>query len=323
MNSKSILTRKTMGLDHRVWRVMILALILSSGLLGYKLMDHPKCKPVNFKIKAISGNDSVFYTDEILSFNALSSAENITWDFGDNTSIQEGEFVTHRFETEGKYYIKTTMNSGCDSIQPITIKRALSDSNNNKEVIEGHNNTFVGSNENFICLQTADNYEWNISEHPEYASRSGPSTTYKFLQPGDFIIELTLNKDRLKKFTKSVHVEDIAKPVSKPDKIGPLIPKDMKPLPKIVLSDATFKEYIGKVVSGDYTASDFNNYLCNGAATPATVNGDKETFGQACEELTGKRKHQHILWKRTIKIKSAHLNRGADNCVTSVEINYH
>jgi hypothetical protein len=312
-----------MGLDNRVWRVMILVLILTSGLLGYKLLDRPKCVPVDFKIKTLSENDSTYYTDEILSFAVSNPAENITWDFNDNTGTQEGTFVTHRFKTEGKYYIKLTVNSGCESIHLITVKKAIPDDiGNGKEFIGGHDNTFVGVSETFTSLQHADSYEWNILDHPEYGSHTGLTTNYKFLQPGDYTIELVLNKSRLKKYRKTITVGGSSKPS------GPktLIPTTLKPLPSILISDATFKEYIEKVVAGTYTVKDFDNYLCTDAATPTVLNGDtknQETFGQVCEELAGKKKRKNMFKKRLIRISSVRLQRDADNCVTLIEINTH
>ena len=66
MNSNRILTRKTFGLDHRVWRVMIVLFVLATGLYSYKLIDKPKCTQVDFKIKTID-NDSVYFN----KFNAI------------------------------------------------------------------------------------------------------------------------------------------------------------------------------------------------------------------------------------------------------------
>lgn len=312
-----------MGLDYRIWRVMILAFILAAGLMGYKLMDRQKCKPVNFVIKTASINDSVYYTDELLAFTALSNEKDITWDFNDKTAIEQGPLVTHRFKTEGKYYIKVTEKSGCDSVYQITIKKSIVDTVDNvKEKIKGTDRTFVKADEIFTCLVNATHYEWNIAGHPEFASRNGAATTYKFLQPGNYTIELTLNHDLLKKYRKIVKVIDVG--IIPPP---PPPPPTLLCAPKTIISDETFKGFIEKVVIGEYAASDFNDYLGYGGAIPVIINGDKKKpkdFTATCKYLNGKRVKQDPLavWKRLIKIKSVITNRDKNKCILSIEINY-
>jgi PKD domain len=332
MNSERILTRKTLGLDHRVWRVMIVLFVLSIGLYSYTLIDTPKCTPVDFKIKTID-NDSVFSTDEILSFSSLRFEKNITWDFGDNSPAGTGTFVTHRFAVEGKYYIKVTVNADCQFTKPITVRKAIVENINTKDQIDGHPSTFVGTGENYTTLAKAETYEWSIENHPEYGVLNGQSVSYNFMSPGDFTIKLTLDKDRFKIYRKSVTVVENEKP--KPvEKIEKLIDyeklakldKDNPPKEKMGISELTFADYLEKVIAGQYFAKDFNDYLCLEGRTPVIINGksDKQvTFEQACAELNGKRKNKFLgLGKKSVHIKTVRLNRGNDNCVTMIEIKY-
>jgi PKD domain len=331
MNSERILTRKTLGLDHRVWRVMILLLVLSVGLFGYTLIDTKKCIPVDFKIKTID-NDSVYYTDEILSFSTLRFEKNITWDFNDNSPTGTGTFITHRFATEGKYFIKVTVNSDCQFVKPITVRKAIVESlTNTKEQIDGHPSTFVGAGETYTSLLSAETYEWNIENHPEYGLLNGQSVNYKFLSPGDFTIKLTLNKDRFKIYRKSVTVVENEKPkqVEKIDKLidyDKLAKMDKEKSVKTSISELTFKEYLGKVVDGQFFAKDFNDYLCSEGKTPTILNSKADrqvTFEQACAELNGKRRSKFMgLGKKAIHIKSVRLNKDKDNCITLIEIKY-
>jgi hypothetical protein len=331
MNSQRILTRKTLGLDHRVWRVMVVLFVLSIGLYSYTLIDKPKCTPVDFKIKTID-NDSVFSTDEILSFSSLRFEKNITWDFGDNSPMGTGTFITHRFATEGKYFIKVTVNSDCQFIKPITVRKAVVESLiSDKEQIDGHPSTFVGAGESYTSLLSAKTYEWSVENHPEYGLLNGQSVTYRFLSPGDFTIKLVLDKDRFKIYRKSVTVVENEKP--KPvEKIDKLIDYDKlakldkdKPV-KNAISELTFKEYLGKVIAGEFFAKDFYDYLCTEGKTPVIFNGksDKQvTFEQACAELNGKRKSKFFgLRKKAIHIKSVRLNKDKENCITLIEIKY-
>jgi PKD domain len=330
MNSERILTRKTLGLDHRVWRVMILLIVLSTGLYSYTLIDTPKCTEVDFKIKTID-NDSVYYTDEILSFSTLRFEKNITWDFGDNSPAGTGTFITHRFATEGKYFIKVTVNSDCPFTRPITVRKAVVETLDSKEQIDGHNSTFVGASESFTTLAKANTYEWIVENHPEYALLNGQSVNYKFMSPGDFTIKLTLDKDRFKIYRKSVTVveNEKPKPVEKIDKLidyDKLAKLDKETSVKTAISELTFKEYLGKVVTGDFFAKDFNDYLCMEGRTPTIINGkaDKQvSFEQACAALNGKKKSKFLgLGKKAIHIKSVRLNKGKDNCISLIEIRY-
>lgn len=330
MNSERILTRKTLGLDHRVWRTMIVLFVLSIGLYSYTLLDKPKCTPVDFKIKTID-NDSVYSTDEILSFSSLRFEKNITWDFGDNSPAGTGTFVTHRFATEGKYFIKVTVNSDCQFIKPITVRKAIVENINTKEQIDGHPSTFVGTGESYTSLITAGTYEWSVENHPEYGVLNGQSVNYKFTASGDYTIKLTLDKDRFKIYRKSVTVveNEKPKPVEKIDKLidyDKLDKLDKETSVKTSISEKTFSEYLGKVVDGKFFAKDFNDYLCIEGKTPTIINGkaDKQvSFEQACAELNGKRKSKFLgMGKKAIHIKSVRLNKNKDNCITLIEIKY-
>ena len=330
MNSERILTRKTFGLDHRVWRAMIVLFVLATGLYSYKLIDKPKCTQVDFKIKTID-NDSVYYTDEILSFSTLRFEKNITWNFGDNSPLGTGTFITHRFAKEGKYFIKVTVNSDCGFTRPITVRKAVVEALDTQEQIDGHNSTFVGANESFTTLAKANTYEWIVENHPEYPTLNGPSVTYKFMSPGDFTVKLTLDKDRFKIYTKSVTVveNEKPKPVEKIDKLidyDKLAKLDNEISGKASITELTFSEYLGKVISGKFFAKDFNDYLCMEGKTPVIFNrkADKQvSFEQACAELNGKRKSKLFgLRKKTIHIKNVRLNRDKNKCITLIEIVY-
>lgn len=333
MNSERILTRKTLGLDHRVWRVMIVLFVLSIGLFSYTLIDKPTCTPVDFKIKTID-NDSVYSTDEILSFSSLRFEKNITWDFGDNSPIGSGTFLTHRFATEGKYFIKVTVNSDCQFIKPITVRKAVVASLiSDKEQIDGHPSTFVGAGESYTSLLSAKSYEWSVENHPEYGLLNGQSATYRFLSPGEFTIQLTLDKDRLKIYRKSVTVveNEKPKPVEKIDKLIDYdklakLDKDNPAKVKMGISELTFAEYLEKVISGKSFAKDFDGYLCSEGKTPTIINGQSNqqvTFEQACAELNGKHRSKFFgLRKKAVHIKSVRLNRNKDNCITLIEIKY-
>ncbi|MCW3092345.1 MAG: hypothetical protein JWP81_3414 [Ferruginibacter sp.] len=344
-----------MGLDSRVWWFMIGMIILSTGLLSYRLMDHETCAPLQVTIKTIiHHNDGAYLTDEIISFNALGDEKTLTWDFDDNTPKQEGKYVTHRFSEERKYNVKITNASGCETFQPVLVKKAPRtqieiDSDNGEEKISGHTTTLVGAEEKFFALVKADSYEWNVLQHPKYLPRKGDSTKYVFSEPGDYTIELTLNNDRSKKFRKMIHVDDIPRPKSGvTENIVPLIPpgqrnirktdaeqQKIEPLvekqentvvapPKVepvkrktmFISDETFTSFLQSVLEGQKDITDFNQYLFFEGATKVQVNGEKDfkTFTWLYQEFKGKGKK--------IKLKTVQLLRDENENVFNIKIDY-
>ena len=104
---------------------MIIVIILSLGLLSYKLIDKKKCTPFSFRIKHISLIDSIYYTGEPVTFTASLNDPDILWNLGDNTQEQEGSMVTHKFLKEGTYIITASLNGGCANEQKITVLNPL------------------------------------------------------------------------------------------------------------------------------------------------------------------------------------------------------
>ncbi|MEO6818177.1 MAG: PKD domain-containing protein [Ginsengibacter sp.] len=239
MNANRIYTRKLLGLDNRVWIFMIAIIILAIGLLSYTLADRKECVTFTFNIKAITNHaGNIFYTDETLSFSASEKTQNIQWDFGDNTSSQTGQNVTHRFTKEGKYFITATIFKGCETIKEITVKAPLAapiiiDSTNVDigEKIIGHLTTFSGTNEVYVCAAIGNTYDWVIVNRPAIKPESlGSTANFKFPNAGKYTIQVTVDNDRNKRYFKDIVVQDVAAPTSTaPEKITRLIPLPQAP----------------------------------------------------------------------------------------------
>ena len=332
MTTNRILTRQIMRLDYRIWRVLLVLVILSSGILGYRLVNVHKCKPVSFSIKSITApSDSVFTTGDNLNFVARSDEKTISWDFGDHSPVETGQYVTHQFQMEGIYYVIAFSGSTCDQAKKIIIKPLGEMQHNIDSVTKGGEIigpaiTITGKEVMFSCMVSAGTYEWSVPNYPKML-RTGPSVKYQFPIPGTYTVQVTLDNNREKRYTREITVEAPPKStpeVQVPQHIVPLIPPGIQ-VPaskKIIINDAIFLGYMEKVVNKEMKAEDFSDYLCN-SDTKALVNGKLTSFNGMCDELSGKKRKRLIFGKTKIKIISAIMRRDGNGCVTLVEVQYH
>ena len=375
MNANRIYTRKILGLDNMVWMFMILIIIMAIGLLSYRLVDRKECIPFTFNIKAPTMHtDGIFYTDETLSFSASLNTQNIQWDFGDNSRSEAGQYVSHRFTKEGKYFVTASTVPGCETIQEINVKAPLSaplafDSTtvDAGEKIIGHTTTFTGTTEVFVCSEIGTSYDWAIVNRPSITPKSlGSTASFLFPNAGNYTVQVTVDNDRNKRYFKDITVENVASPRNEaPQNIPRLIPlpkaapqssqpsENNRPAPKpapsapaekqpaapvaetpaskppekkiIRLGNATFKQYLEKVMENEMNVSDFDRYLCGGGSTKVIVNGDKkniQTFTSLCETLSEGKIKKAIIFKKKIKLESVKLHRDNEGCITLIDVNY-
>ena len=349
MNSNSIFSKRWMGLDKGVGITMITLMILSAGLLSYRLANNEECKPVSFTIKSMDSRGVIFTAGELISFNAGSNDPEISWNFGDNSPMTKGGYVTHKYDAGGNYNITAYNNGGCESNKLITIKKPLPNASTTAgnttitgEEIVGPSATTAGTEALFSCMVNASNYDWSIVNYPKL-TRNGIAAKFSFPHAGKFTVQVTLDNDRSKRYTKEVLVEEaaIVKSTVPNQKPVPLIPADLAVLPmperknpeiekpaaqennepaptankKLRLADATFISYLDKVASHEMTLADFDKYLCGGGTTKVVVNGDTKdmkNFSWLVQEV-GQRKGP--------KVESASLNR-ADDCVTLILVKF-
>ncbi|MEO8961528.1 MAG: PKD domain-containing protein [Ginsengibacter sp.] len=360
MNANRIYTRKTLGLDNMVWIFMILIVIMAVGLLSYRLADRKECVPFTFNIKAISINSgSVFYTDETLSFSASLNAQNIQWNFGDNSNLQTGQYVTHRFKNPGKFFVTASTVPGCETIKEIIVKVPLpapvvidSANGDTGEKVIGHTTTFTGTNEVYVCSEIGTSYDWAIVNRPAIRPKSlGSTASFLFTNAGKYTIQVTVDNDRNKRYFKDITVENVATVKNEvPDNIKRLIPlpeiqpeppvENTKPVPPaqpqlpvpeapsnktIALGNVAFRDYLQKVMNNEMNASDFDKYLCGGGSTKVILNGDKndiQTFTSLCKFLKEGKVKKMVFFKKKIKLESVALHRDNEGCVTLIDVKY-
>lgn len=327
MTPNRIFTRQIMGLDYRVLRVLVGLMILSVAVLGYRLIDVNKCTPVTFSIKSIAiHTDSIYSTGETLSFISSANKNEITWDFGDNSEKITGQYVTHIYLKTGAYTITASTGTSCETAQRIIVNVAavLQKKDNNVvsgEEILGPISTMTGKEEQFFCMVTAKSYDWSIPNYPKM-TKSGATAKFTFPSVGKFLIQVTLDHDFTKRYSKEITVEAAPNQQSPlADDIKPLIPPGANAT--VNISDAIFKGYLEKVIDKKMTASDFDNYLCYKGETKVVSNGDLITFSAFCEEISGKKRRKLIIGKTKIRITSAEMRRDNDGCVNIIEVKYH
>jgi hypothetical protein len=327
MKTYKVYTRRSMGLDLRVWRVMLLLCIASLGLLSYRFIGTKKCTPINFSVKALTEHtDSVFAAGESISFITTSTKE-VNWDYGDNSPDESGQYVTHRFVKPGTYTITAFTSANCETAKRITIATMISRHSHDEFIpgqeIVGTNTTKPGEEEIYTCMVPAKDYEWSIPNYPKMV-RTGSSAKFQFPGPGKYTVQVTLDNDRNKRFSKDVTVEaPVAKPAASviPDKIVPLVPDNLKAPATIKIANDIFASYLAKVIDKKMTVADFDDYLCDKGDTKAFLNGNITTFTAVCEEISGKKKKK-LFSKRSIRITSALMQRDKSGCVTMVTVNY-
>lgn len=338
MTDNRIFTKQLMGLDYRVWRVMLVICILSLGLLSYRLIDSKKCKPVNFLIKTIvQHSDNVYNTGENLSFVSSANDNETTWDFGDNSDKITGQYVTHIYKNAGAYNVTASTGTGCETIKNIQIAEPVAAAQDDNSVVTGQEivgppSTMTGKEEIFTCMVTAKSYEWSISNYPKM-NQQGSTAKFQFPTTGKYLVQVTLDGDRTKRYSKEISVEAApTAPSTAPDELKPLIPESIQPLPNpgmpegtktVKITDDIFKGYLDKVIDKKMTAADFDNYLCYKGDTKVILNGDLMTFNAMCEEISGKKRRKLIIGKKKIKIEMAEMRRDKDGCVNIIEIKYH
>ena len=353
MNPNRIFTKKTMGLDNRVWRLLFAMILLPLGLLSYRLMDEKKCTSFSITVKTLGvHSNEVFYTGETLSFIASTSSKDISWDFGDNTS-DVGASVHHEFLKEGIFLVTAKSNTLCQTEKLITIKKrpvVVQQSENTAASIAGPSSCYTFTEQIFTFPGTAQSYEWSVPNHQSLGIKTGQTITYTFPYAGIYTVQVELDHDRRKRYRLDVTVDNEIKPKSPlPEKISPLIipnnpppkeiiPPEPTPVPRpaapdttaaeapvnkiLIISDVTFLAYLEKVMNKEMAVQDFEKYGIS-ANTPVVVNDnkkEKKTFGELCEDISSKKK-KLILFKKKIRLESAQLHR-INKLVTVVDVHY-
>ncbi|MEO6843526.1 MAG: hypothetical protein ABI184_00055 [Ginsengibacter sp.] len=351
MNPYRIYTRQTLGLDNMVWLLMIIILILSLGLLSYKVIDKKECVPFTFKVRNLGlHNDSVFYVGDILSFNASIASQDIDWDFGDNNGAS-GAYVSHVFLKEGPFLITARSNSLCSVVKQIIIKSPLPDTAAQSQTfttgkIIGNTSFTINTNQKFSYPVQAKSYEWSVQNQPDFGIKKGQKVSFSFPYSGSYRIKVRLDSSLTKMDYLDVEVLDETKPKPKIGPIPVLVPRDLthEPLPPVnkgvvdstlnkpkankslFIPDHLFLTYLEQVENKTMTISDFKIYGIN-EKTPVVANGgEHHDFKWLCDQLTEKKESRKkfagiTISTKHINLESASLQRMND-IVSIINVSY-
>lgn len=360
MNKSSLFSRQFMGLDYNVWLIMLAVVIFCSGWISYKKATEENCDLFSFAVKGVN-SDSVksAVVGEVLRFRAsMSNRKNIVWDFNDHSLAEKGSTVIHSYKQEGTYTVTATVNGKCETIQTLFIRKPVIIQDNTQvlvtpeTVITGNEAPEAGEPVTFTCNTSASNYEWIIINKPEYKSEKNKLAVFKFKIPGAYTLQLRLNNDRKKVYTKVIQVlptlrlkEDEYLPAPRylsPPYIPPAKPAETKPEVKpaetkpaeikpaesqlteapvvkrkkiFYIPNDAFMSYLIEVVNNEKDIAFFSQYLNNEGETLVQVKGENKPI--KFSELI-----QRIKGNKRITIKEVNIVRDANNDVLKINVDY-
>ncbi|MEO6719673.1 MAG: PKD domain-containing protein [Ferruginibacter sp.] len=245
MDSNNIFSRRTLGVNNKVWLTISILAVITVGVLSYTSIDKDNCLSFTIDVgEGVHMNDDYFFTGEKIPFKTSISNSRITWNFNDSSNAVVGkDFITHTFTREGKYYITASTNPGCESLRLITIidrsKEGLAIDTvasaiapQLREII-GTSSTFTSREEEFMPPPLGGaTFEWIVLNHPELGKRNTEKARFLFARPGRYIIQVTLDYDPKKRYAKQINVEDIMKPqIQLPEYVPPVV-NNIPPPPK-------------------------------------------------------------------------------------------
>lgn len=212
MSAATIYNRRKMGMDYRVWLVMLLTCLLTLGLFGYKKISHKTCSSRTVYVNGTELTEaSATYTKNKLLFkiNAERNAT-VVWNFNDGTSKIKGLIVSHAFTNEGVYKVQVTVNNTCSYENYITIVAPLAGATTvapvidmfvePKVIVAGKPITFYGVSNIGIHA-----YKWqfvNAGLQDQYSS----TATVAFKKEGSYKVRLTINNNPAFSIVKQVTV---------------------------------------------------------------------------------------------------------------------
>lgn len=218
--SSSLFTKRKMGLDRSVWWVMLVFVILSFGLAGYKMIEEKPCVNVIVAINGTTqGLNKTFFIGETVRFSALfSEGKKVSWDFGDNSNTETGLRSTHTYKKEGRFPITIIIDGNCRQYDMVVIKKFIADTSaaNNEAIktlfgnpIDGNVSPTVMQSVIYSSTAEARSYEWSISNYSNYPVKNTKEAQYVFQTPGLKVLQLMLDGDPSKVYKKDIIVQPL------------------------------------------------------------------------------------------------------------------
>ena len=352
--TSSMYTRSSMGIDYRVWLTLIVTILLSAILFGFKMATNVVCHKIDITLKGVVHHqqNTAFFVGESIIFQAkMKNGTDIEWDFGDGSEVVKGAKVNHSFAREGNYMVTATVDGKCVESINVHISQVAMGASSGTEavsitdgIIIGKDFATAGELAIFQSASGATAYEWSIENNPTFEVKTAERASYSFTEAGIYIVKLKLDNDDTKVYKKTITVtaakisdggDDMVElpplPLPAPPKDGEAggdggIGGGEEPKPterKVeILPDPMFAKGFQEFIDGKGTLEDIAKYLCDGMGTKVRGNGkfysNLTLFG---EELKGKKGMLGLGGKR--KIKSVKANRDSGNqCVFRLDVEY-
>jgi hypothetical protein len=324
-------------LDKSVWLVMFVLIIISLGLMGYRKATYEPCVEFTIFSKGFSENTNNQFTvgDDIRFTVSRRDGKNIVWNFGDSIEEKGTTVITHNYNRDGRFDVTATINGKCQSITTVYIRkpnvnRNYTEQNNSPALITGSDAPEVNKPAIYMTNTTAESYEWSVLNRNEYKNQTGKFAAFNFKTEGRYTLQLKLDNDRQKIFTKEIFVKpstaivnnnnplptrrlnldrlprreenEATSPVSQP--VNPTAQPPIVPPTTEDASGSAGNHYIDgtdkfffksfeEVIRGGKPITDFDKYLCNGTGTRVLLN-DKNymSFEQFFNTIKGNNKRK-------------------------------
>lgn len=334
----NIYTRSWMGLDARVWVTLGVTVVLSIAVLSFTVLTEKPC--VEFAVAATTSKGvsrPAYYIGETVLFH---SSADVMWDFGDHQE-GAGKAVQHNYFSAGTYTVTVTVNGHCTQQVVVTVKPLPQAAVVPVVAIDGPEAPEVGEKAEYECPIPSGHYEWTVLNSPNFGTQEKEKAVFSFPTPGTRILELRLDNDPSKVFHKTIDVlpAEVVTPRRTTDVVVPRMgkPKTGAPVssgagsvpvaepivtPVVVapaehkapaVTDDKLKSLLESVAKGSFTVDGFNQYLCNGAATKAVVNGKQRTLQELCDQIKDRKR---------VVIKTVTTERDSRQCVTVLHVEY-
>lgn len=307
-------------LDNSVIFLFLATFLVSASVLGYKYSSYEPCKDINYDITG-----STYTVGKIIRFNdKTEGAENWRWDFGDKSSGSFLKNTIHAYTKPGEYKVKLVINSSCELVKTIKIKKgAIVKDTKKYPVFElPSKDIFVGET---LTLNdktpNAKSWEWRFGESGKLDSNKKMGE-YTYEEEGEKVISLIVNGD-VNFITKKrilikpkAPIKDDTDPFNikvRPDDM-PLIVKDRPDELPPMISKSDFKDKLIKYSKEKITVDDLAYYICgNNVHMRVMVKGREMSFSKLCNKISGK----------LIKIKKMELTWDKQSgCINHINLDY-
>lgn len=223
------------GLDVRVWTVLLVVVLMSTLLLGFKMINRPSCGPVELFAQGTTPHksSSVFYVNESILFTARAdNLKKVEWNFDDGSPVGTGADRKHSFTEDGDYMVTVTIDGVCREVLPVTIMqrgsdiKAITDDNRNLSPIVGKVFASAGVLETYSCNLPATKYKWIVEGGNTFEEKLGQSVSFSFSDTGTYNLTLELDDNLTKTWKQTV----VVRSASASNKLDPSLLPPSKPI---------------------------------------------------------------------------------------------